>query len=109
MMPEFVNMTWSSNFINVVVFSLSSFFSKFDFFIITGFGVMTNFVYKGLTRNLEYGNTRLWIFPYKWALKQASNMQFGANISNKKLLIAVKVHAYCFYHFWVINGKRIVG
>ena len=71
MMPEFVNMTWSSNFINVVVFSLSSFFSKFDFFIITGFGVMTNFVYKGLTRNLKYGNTRLWIFPYKWALKQA--------------------------------------
>ena len=60
---------------------------------------MTNFVYKGLTRNLKYGNTRLWIFPYKWALKEASNMQFGANISNKKLLIAVKVHGYSFYHF----------
>ena len=69
MMPEFLNMTSSSNFFKVVVFSLSSFVSKFHFIIITGFGVMTIFVYKGLTRNLEYGNNRLWIFPYNWALR----------------------------------------
>ena len=70
---------------------------------------MTSFVYKALTRYLEYGNTRLWIFPYNWALRWASNRQFSANISNKKLLNAVKVHGYSFYHFWVIKGKRTVG
>ena len=54
-MPEFVNMASPSNLFNVVVFSLSSFVSKFHFNIITGFGVLTIFVYKGLTRNLGIG------------------------------------------------------
>ena len=69
MMPEFVNMTSSTNFFNVVVFYLSSFVSKFHFIIITGFGVMTIFVYKGLSRNPEYGNNRLWSLPYNWGLR----------------------------------------
>ena len=110
MMPDFLNMMSLSSMVNVVLFPLSSFLSKFHFNIITGSGViMTSFVYKALTRYLEYGNTRLWIFPYNWALKWASNRQFSANISNKKLLNAVKVHGYSFYHFWVIKGKRTVG
>ena len=69
MMADFLNMTSLSSFFNVVVFPLSSFVSKFHFNNITGSGVMIFFVYKGLTRNPEYGNTRLWIFPYKWELR----------------------------------------
>ena len=70
MMPDFLNMMSLSSMVNVVLFPLSSFLSKFHFNIITGSGViMTSFVYKALTRYLEYGNTRLWIFPYNWALK----------------------------------------
>ena len=86
MMPEFVDMTSSLNFFNVVMFYLSSFVSKFHFIIVTGFRVMTIFVYKGLSRNPEYRNNRLWIFPYNWALKCANNSKFSANISTKKLL-----------------------
>ena len=99
MMPDFVNMTSLSSFFNVVLFPLSSFVSKFHFNIITGSGVMTVFVYKGLTRNLEIGNTRVWISPYNSALRQARDSKFGANISNKKLLNAVKGHSYSFYRF----------
>ena len=64
MIPEFVNMTSSTNFFNVVVFSLSSFVSNFHFSIITGFGIMTNCVYKGLARNLGYDNSQVLIFLF---------------------------------------------
>ena len=69
MMPEFVDMTSSTNFFTAVVFSFSGFAAKFHFIISTGFGVMTIFVYKGLTRYPEYQNNRLWIFPYNWPLR----------------------------------------
>ena len=69
MMPEFVNITSSTNFFTAVVFYMSGFAAKFHFIISTGFGVMTIFVYKRLTRNPEYGNNRLWVFPYNWALR----------------------------------------
>ena len=59
MMPEFVNMTSSTNYFNVFVFYLSSFVSNFHFIIIIGFGVMTIFVYKGLAGNLEYENSQV--------------------------------------------------
>ena len=92
MMSGFVNMTSSSSFFNVIVFSLSSFVSKFHFNIITGFGVMTFFVYKRLTRNPEIGNTRVWILPSNLGLGGANKRKVGANYSNKKLLKAVNVH-----------------
>ena len=69
MMPDFLNMTPLSSFFNVVLFLLSSFVSKFHFNIITGSGVITFFVYNGLTGNREIGNTRVWILPYKSALR----------------------------------------
>ena len=101
MMPGFVNMTSSSSFFNVIVFSLSSFVSKFHFNIITGFGVMTFFVYKGLTRNPEIGNTRIWILPYNLGLGVAHKRKVIVNYSNKKLMKAVKVHGYSF--FWLLS------
>ena len=99
MMPEFVNMTSSTNFFNVAVFYLSSFVSNFHFIIITGFGVMTIFVYKGLAGNLEYENTQVWIFLFKWPLRRARDTKFCKHISNKIFLISTKRHDYSLDHF----------
>ena len=43
----------------VILLSTFSYRTKFHIIIITGCGVMTIFVYKGLTRNLEIGNTAI--------------------------------------------------
>ena len=99
MIREFVNMTSSTNFFNVVVFYLSSFVSKFHFILITGFGVMTIFVYKGLAGNLEYENSQVWIFLFKWALRRARDSKFCKHISNKIFLVPTKRHVYSLDHF----------
>ena len=58
MTSQFVDMTSSSNFFDVVLFLnvKFSYWSKFYVKIITDSGVMTIFIYKELTRNLEIGN-----------------------------------------------------
>ena len=48
----------SAFFSQVSLFKFS-YWSKFYVNIITGSGVKTNFVYKGLTRNLKIGNTSI--------------------------------------------------
>ena len=103
-MLEFVNMTSPSNLFNVVVFSLSSFVSKFHFNIITGFGVLTIFIYKGLTRNLGIG-----VFSYNWGVWRARDSKFRGNIFNKILLVAKKFHGESFYRFLVIKEKTTVA
>ena len=40
---------------------------------------MTIFVYKGLTRNSEIGNARVWVFPNIWRLGQVRDTKFGTN------------------------------
>ena len=99
MIPEFVNMTSSTNFFNVVVFYLPSFVSNFHFILITGFGVMTIFLYKELAGNLEYENSQVWIFLYKWALRRARNSKFCKHISNKIFPVSTKRHGYSLDHF----------
>ena len=70
----------------------SSYCSRFHVNIITGFGVMTVFFYKGLTRNPEIGNitgnitTNLSVLPNAWRLGQDRNIKFDTNVSNKMLL-----------------------
>ena len=46
--------------VSLVMFS---YLCKFHVDIMSGSGVMTNFVYKGLTRNLEIANTTVWVLP----------------------------------------------
>ena len=76
----------------------------------TGFKVMIIFVYKGLTRNPENGNTPLQGLPnVKDKLGQIRDIKFGTNISNKMLLNAAKYKGYSFYHFRVIMGKPAGG
>ena len=79
--------------------------SKFHVNIITSSRVMTIFFCKGLTRNLEIGNTPIWILPNIWRLGQVRNSKFVTNVFNEILLHAAKYQIYSFYRFWVIKGK----
>ena len=63
-------------FIFLVNFSCCS---KFHVNIITSSGVMTITFYKTLTRNLEIGNTPVWVLPNVWRLGQVKNTKFGTN------------------------------
>ena len=65
-----------------VSFVKFSYWSKFHFIIIAGSRVMTNFFYKGLTRNPEIGNNPAWVLPNIWTLAQVSDTKFATNLSN---------------------------
>ena len=54
--------------------------------IITGPGVITIFVFKGLTRHLEIGNTLVWILSNIWGLGRFRDTKFVKNVTNEKLL-----------------------
>ena len=86
-----------------------SYWSKFHVNIITGSGIMTIFLYKGLTRNPEIGNTYIWVFPSIWRLGRVMDTKFGTNVSNRMLLYAAKLQGYSFYRFWVIKEKPTRG
>ena len=84
------------------------FFAKFSYWtmfhvnIITGSGV---FFYKRLTRNLEIGNSPVWVLSNTWRLGRVGYTKFGTYVSNKMLLNAAKRQVYSFYCFWVIKIK----
>ena len=110
------NVTISWHDVNVKIFwvcfvSLAkfSYWSTFHVDIITGSGILTIFLYKGLTRNPEIGNTPVWVLPKIWRLGQVMDTKFGTNVSNRMLLNAAKFQGYHFYCFWVIKGKPTQG
>ena len=78
-------------FVSLVKFS---FWFKIHVNIITGFGVMTIFLYKGLTRNLEIRNTPIWVFPNIWWLAQFSHTKFGTHVSKK--------------NYWMLRNARVI-
>ena len=72
-------------FVSLVKFS---YWSKFHVNIITGSRIMAILFYKGLTRNLEIGNTLVWVLPNIWRRAQVMDTKFGTNVSNRILLNA---------------------
>ena len=52
---------------------------------------MTVFVYKGLTKIPEIGNSPVWVLPDIWRLGQVRDIKFGTNVSSEKLLNAEKI------------------
>ena len=80
------------------------YWSKFHVNSITVSGVMAIFFYKSLTRNLQIGNTSVWVLPNIWRLGQVRDTKFGRNVSNKMLLNAAKYQGNNFYHLLVIKG-----
>ena len=100
----------SSFFWRFLVFLVKfSYWSKFHVNIITCSGVMTISFYKGLTRNLEIGNTPVWVLPNIWRLERVRKTKFGKNVSDKILLCASKFQGCSFYRFWVIKRKPTGG
>ena len=104
MTSQFVDLT-SSLKCWIVYLIKFSYWSKFHVIIMTGSGVMTIFVYKGLTRNLEIRNTHIWVLPNIWRLAWVRDTTFGTDVSNKILLNAAKCQGYGFYRFRVIKEK----
>ena len=96
----FSDMASSSKFFDVLFF-----FVKFHVNTMAGSGVVTIFYYKRLTRNLEIGNTPIWVLPNIWRLGPVRDSKFGTNFSNKMSLNNAKVQGCNFYRFWVIKGK----
>ena len=82
-----------------------SYSSKFHVNIMIGSGVMTIFVYKGLTKNPEIGNTPIWVLPNIWRMEWVRNTTSGTNVSNKKVLNTAEYQGYNFCCFWVTKGK----
>ena len=82
-----------------------SYWSKFHVNIMSSSGVMTIFIYKGLTGNLEIGNTLVWILSCICRLGWVRDTKFGTNVSNKILLNAIKCRDYSLYRSWVITEK----
>ena len=60
-----------------------SYWSKFHVNTMTGSGVMTIFVYKGLTRNVEIKNTSIWVLSNNWRLGRVRDDTFGTNFPIK--------------------------
>ena len=60
---------------------------------------MKIFFYKGLTRDLEIGNTTIRVLPNIWRLRRVRDIKFGTNVSNEMLLNAAKCQGYSFYRF----------
>ena len=76
-----------SCFVSLVKFS---YWSKFHVNIIAGYGVITIFFYKILTRNPEIRNIPVWIFPNVWRMGEVRDAKFGTNVCNEVLLNAAK-------------------
>ena len=98
-------MTLSSNFFDVVLFFLWSLVTGPSFMSISSLVLELWQFSKGLTRNLEIGNTSVSVLSNIWRLGQVRNTKFGTGVSNKILLNAAKYQGYSFYRFWVIQEK----
>ena len=70
---------------------------------------MAIFIYEGLTKNPEIGNTPDWVLPNIWRLGGAMDIKFGTIVSNEMLLKAAKCQSYSFYRFWVMKEKPTGG
>ena len=103
---DFIANPFWSRFVSLVKFS---YWLKLHVSIIAVFRVIRIFFSKQLTRNLEIGNTPVWVWLNIWRLGQATNTRFGTNVSNKMLPNAAKCQGYSFYRSWVIKGKQTGG
>ena len=65
-----------------------------------------NFLYKGLTRNPELGNTPVWVLHDIFTLGRVMNTKLGTIVSNEMLLNAANCQGYSFYCFWIIKRKQ---
>ena len=109
MTSQFVDMTSSPHFSDIVLFLLSILVTGASFMSISLLVLeLWKFSFKALTRNPEFGNTPVWILPNIWRLGQVTDTEFGTIVCNKMIVNAAKCQVYSFYRFWVIKGKPTV-
>ena len=109
---QFANAMSLSIFFDVVLFLLLSLVTGPNFMSISSLVLklwQISFIYKGLNKNTEIGNTPVWILPNIWRLGWVKNTKLGTNASNTMLLKVAKCQGYSFYCFWVIKGKPTGG
>ena len=100
---------WKKMLTLACLFCQFSDWSKFHVNIVTCSGVMTIFVYEGLTRNPEIGNNHICALPNIWRLGRVEDTKFGRNVCNEKLLNVATRQVYNFYRFQVITGNPAGG
>ena len=83
-----------------------SYWSKFHVNIITGSGVITIFVYKGLTRNPEIGNTLVWVLPNIWRLGRVRDTIFGTNALMKSYWLLQNARVTAFTVFQLLRENQ---
>ena len=91
-----------------VSLSKFSYWSKFHVNIIIGFGVITILFIRDWSKIRESEIPLSEFCPISGYYGKSGH-KFGANVSNKMLLNAVKCQGYRFYCFWVIKGKSTGG
>ena len=101
---QFLDMTSSSEFFDVVLFLFSNLVTGPSFMSISSL-VLELWQFSFIRDWPEIGNTPVWVLPNIWRLGRVMDTKFGTNVSNKMLLNAVKFQSYSFYRFWVIKGK----
>ena len=84
-------------FCDVVLFLLSSLVTSPSFMSISSLVQELWAMYPWLKRNLEIGNTSVWVLSNIWRLGRVRNTKFGTNVSNKMLLNAAKCQGYSFF------------
>ena len=90
-------------FVSLVKFSYCC---KFHVNIITGSGIMTVLFYNGLTRNLEIGNTPVWVLSNIWNWREL----WIPNLAHMSLIERywmLKSRVLQLLAFWVIKWKPI--
>ena len=71
------------------------------------FDFVSDFFYKGFTRNSKIGKKPVGVLPNIWRQGRLKNKKFRTNVFNTMLLNSAKCQGYNFYRFWAIKGKPI--
>ena len=74
MTSQFSDMASSKKFFDVFLFLLPSLVLILE---------LWQFFFKGLAKNPEIGNIRVWILPNIWRLVQIMDIKFGTNVFNR--------------------------
>ena len=94
---QFFEMTSPSNFLTLFCFSCQvKLLIKVSVNIITDSGVMTISFYKGRTRNLEIGNTTVWVLP--------SILRLGGKLEIPNLALTCQTKCY-----WMLQNAAITA
>ena len=119
-MLQLFDMTSSSIFFDVILFDLPILVTVPSFMSISSLVLeltMPISFYKRLTRNLEIGNTPVWVLPTIWRMGPVTNIKFGTNVSNKMaslikcywMLQSARVKTFTVSELWRENQQGLRG